>query len=92
MVIATFVLFELLTYGQDAESPDPMKRPAWQPEPKFQYGTTTDPLEMLQQTIAANDAVLAKQKDLLRQLAALAEKAEADKAAAHLSTSHGKKK
>jgi hypothetical protein len=90
--VVTFFWLALAIYGQDSEEADPLKRPAWRPAPKFQYGATTDPLQMLQQTVAANDALLAKQQDLLRQLADLAEKAEADKAAAHRSTSRGKKK
>jgi hypothetical protein len=92
LAMASFLWFAVAALGEDADQQDSMKRAAWQPKSKFQYGATTDPLEMLQQTIAANDALLAKQKDLLGQLAALAEKAEADKAAAHRSTSRGVKK
>src|SRR4051812_19301809 len=90
--MAGFLGVAVTVSGQDAAQPDSMKRAAWQSRPRFQYGATVDPLGMLQQTIAANDALLAKQKDVLGQLAALAEKAEADKAAAHRSTSRGGKK
>ena len=76
--------------GENPSDPDAMKRPACSPKPRFQYRATNDPLEMLKQTVAANDALLAKQKELKSWLAVLAAKAQADKSAAHRSTSHAK--
>ena len=61
-------------------------------EERFQYLATQDPLAMLQQTIAANDALLSKQRDCLSRLATLYDIAQSDKSAAHRSTSHGGKK
>jgi hypothetical protein len=73
----------------DDKTPSPTPRPS---EVRSQFTSAAGPLEMLQQTVAANDVLLAKQADCMRQLAVLADKAQADKSAAHKSTSRGVKK
>lgn len=67
-----------LSDAQDNASSKP-DRPT---EAHFQHPTAKDPLERLQQMIAANDALIAKQRECLAQLATLALKAKADRASA----------
>jgi hypothetical protein len=84
------LILALSSRGQEPDMQSPIFQPR-APDVRFEYTASKNPLEMLQQTISANEALLAKQKESLSQLATLAEKAEANKAAAHRSTSRGGK-
>jgi hypothetical protein len=82
----------IMTFGQEPSDTQDLTAAPKVLETKYKFSDTADPLEMLQQTVAANELLLAKQRACLSALATLAEKAQADKSAAHRSTSHGVKK
>ena len=74
------------TFGEKSSESDGSAASTLVSQTTFKFSNKVDPLEMLRQTIAANDALLTKQRECLSQLVALAGKAQADKSAAHRSS------
>jgi len=74
------------TFGQDTSKSDGSAAATSLNQGTLKFSNIVDPLEMLRQTIAANDVLLAKQRECLSQLAVLEAKAQAAKSAAHRSS------
>lgn len=93
--LALFGLVSSAVLAQDlpsaTEAPS-SSQPPIPPVVRYTYSEKSDPLKMLEEIAAANEALLAKQRACLSQLEELAAKAQANKAAAHRSTSRGAKK
>jgi hypothetical protein len=89
VAVLGFVASQVLAQEEDDLSA--ATRTPTPPIVRYKYAEASDPLKMLEEIRAANEALLAKQRDCLARLDELAQTAQADKAAAHRSTSRGKK-
>jgi hypothetical protein len=81
--------------AQDLPSATEIPSASQTPSPpvvRYIYNEKGDPLKMMEEIAAANEVLLAKRRACLSRLEEVATKAQADKAAAHRSTSRGAKK